>query len=280
MSTVEHRLQLIRHVALDLDGTVYRGATVFPFTLPFLATLQELGIAYSFLTNNSSRSTAEYVRHLNALGIPANLDQLFTSTGSTVAFLREEYPKVQRLFVLGTAGLSEELSQAGFAVTADDAQDVPDAVVVGFDTGLEYARLCRAAYWIQQNRIFIATHPDRICPSDQPTLLVDCGAICAALTEATGRRPDAVLGKPDPRMVQGILERHRLAPRELAVVGDRLYTDMELGRRSGALSVLVLTGETRPDHLDYIDMDPSPDVVVADLEEFGQRLRNSAATPK
>ena len=116
--------------------------------------------------------------------------------------------------------------------------------VVGFDTELTFARLCRAAYWISKGKPFIATHPDRICPTDQPTVLVDCGAICAALEQAAGRGPDVVLGKPDPCMLRGILSRHALAPEQLAMVGDRLYTDMAMARRAGALGVLVLTGET------------------------------------
>src|SRR5207302_5346002 len=104
---------------------------------------------------------------------------------------------------------------------------------VGFDTTLVFSRLCRAAYWIKQGKPFIATHPDLVCPTDYPTVLVDCGSVCAALEKAAGRSPNAVLGKPDPGMIAGILERHNLAPAELAMAGDRLYTDMEMARLAG-----------------------------------------------
>ena len=265
------RLRRIRHVALDMDGTIYSGSTLFPFTLPFLALLKQLGIGYTFLTNNSSRSTREYLVELARLGIPATETELFTSTRATINFLRRDYPQGSRLFVLGTSSLAAEMAENGFVVTQDKATDEPDAVVVGFDMTLVFSRLCRAAYWIQQGKPFIATHPDLVCPTDEPTVLVDCGSLCAALEKAAGRAPDAVLGKPDPGMISGILERHGLAPAELAMAGDRLYTDMEMARRAGALSVLVLTGETTPESANEANI--PVDLVVHDLAAFGDLLR-------
>ena len=182
-------------------------------------------------------------------------------------------PALRRLFVLGTVSMSRELEAAGFTLTADSANDEPDGVLVGFDTGLKYSRLCRAAYWISKGKPFLATHPDRVCPTDQPTMLVDCGAICAALKEATGRAPDVVLGKPDPCMLRGILRRHALVPRQLAMVGDRLYTDMAMAHRAGAFGVLVLTGETTA--AAGTKHSPAPDLVVSGLAEFGEQLRQT-----
>jgi NagD protein len=266
-------LRQIRHVALDLDGTIYRGGTVFPSSLPFLKLLEELGIGYTFLTNNSSKSTRDYLAHLQRLGITAGPGQLYTSTQSAIQFLRESMPQVKRLFVLGTPSLIDEMRAEGFASTADDAADEPDAVLAGFDTTLVFSRLCRAAYWISKGKPFIATHPDRVCPTDQPTVLVDCGSICAALQQATGRTPDAVLGKPHPSMLRGILQRHALSAAQLALVGDRLYTDMAMARSVGALAVLVLTGETTLADLKQVKS--PPDLVVPGLAEFGQKLRSA-----
>jgi HAD superfamily hydrolase (TIGR01450 family) len=265
------RLTGIRHIALDMDGTIYSGGTLFDSTRPFLALLGDLGIRHTFLTNNSSKSAKDYLAHLNRIGIPATADQLYTSTQATIEYLREQMPAVRRLFVLGTASMRKEMEAAGFALTADSAQDEPDAVVVGFDTELVYPRLCRTAYWISQGKPFVATHPDRICPTDQPTVLVDCGAVCAALERATGRGPDVVLGKPDPCMLRGILHRHSLAAEELAMVGDRLYTDMAMARKAGALGVLVLTGETT--RAAATKHSPPPDLIVSGLAELGERLR-------
>ncbi len=265
------RLREIRHFALDMDGTIYKGGTIFKETVPFLQLLKAIGIGCTFITNNSSESTAEYLARLERLGVRVTGEQLYTSTQATIEYLRRKWPRCRRLFVLGTPSLIGELTAAGFESITDSASDEPDAVLVGFDTTLTYARLCRAAWWIARGKPFIATHPDRICPTDQPTVLVDCGAICAALREATGRAPDAVLGKPDPCMVRGILRRHGLQPHQLAVVGDRLYTDIVMARAAGALAVLVLTGETTADAASRAV--PAPDLVVRGLAELGKRLR-------
>ncbi|HWQ91857.1 MAG TPA: HAD-IIA family hydrolase, partial [Clostridia bacterium] len=265
------RLAAIRHVALDMDGTIYSGGTLFSFTIPFLESLTQLGIGYTFLTNNSSKSSRDYLAHLGKIGIGASEEQLYTSTQATIEHLNEELPGMKRLFVLGTASMREEVASAGFILTEDSAEDEPEAVVVGFDTALDYKRLCRAAYWVKQGKFYIATHPDRVCPTDEPTVLVDCGAICAAIKEAAGRTPDVVLGKPDPCMIRGILHRHALRPEHLAMVGDRLYTDMAMARRAGALGVLVLTGETTAEQA--AKYSPAPDLVVPGLAAFGEHLR-------
>jgi NagD protein len=268
---LEHRLKQLRHLALDMDGTIYRGSSLFAFTNSFLASLADLGISYSFLTNNSSKSVQGYVAHLSKMGVTVTAEQIYTSTQATLEYLRGTRPEIKRLFVLGTPGMSEEVAAAGYILTADSALDEPDAVFVGFDTGLVYPRLCRAAYWIKQGKPFIATHPDRVCPTDQPTVLVDCGAMCAALKEAAGRGPDAVLGKPDPRMLQGLLHCRNLRPEQMAMVGDRLYTDMEMARRAGVLGVLVLTGEATAEEARR--QKPPPDLVVANIAELGELIR-------
>lgn len=267
---MDERLANIRHVALDMDGTIYTGGTLHTATLPFLARLTELGIGYTFLTNNPAKSVTDYLAHLQRFGIRAKHDQIYTSAQATIEYLRERWPQVRRVFALGTPSMCEEFAHAGFSLTADSADEEPEAVLVGFDLTLTYSRLCRAAWWIKRGKPFVATNPDRVCPTDQSTVLVDCGSICAALERATGRVPDAVLGKPDPRMLRGILLRHALQPEQLAMVGDRLYTDMAMARRAGTLGVLVLSGETTA--AEAAQHQPPPDLVVADIAELGDKL--------
>lgn len=272
------RLRDIAHVALDMDGTIYKGGTLFPCTLPFMAQMRELGIGCTFLTNNPSKSSADYLAHLRKMGLTATADELYTSAQATIDCLRRRFPEVKKIFALGTPSMLAEFSGAGFELAADDPNDVPDAVIVGFDMTLAYARLCRAAWWIQQGKLFVATNPDRVCPTDQPTVLVDCGAICAMLEKATGRAPDIVLGKPDPAMLSGILDRHGLRPAQIAMVGDRIYTDILMAHRAEAFGVLVLTGEATTH--DAEQADPRPHLVVPSLAELGALLaetRQSAA---
>src|SRR5580658_2241137 len=120
------QLRKIRHVALDMDGTIYTDKTLFKTTLPFLDLLAKLDIGHTFLTNNPSKSVTEYVAHLRNMGIRATADQLYTSTLATIDFLKKNFPQVRRLFVLGTQGLFDELENADFELTPDDPQAPPD----------------------------------------------------------------------------------------------------------------------------------------------------------
>jgi NagD protein len=202
------------------------------------------------------------------MGIDVDADAISTSAQATALYLQSSLPHVHRLFVLGTVGLQDDLKHDGFEVVTDR----PDAVVVGFDPNLTYDGLARTAYWISQPLPYIATHPDRVCPTDKPIVLPDCGAICALFETATGRRPDAVPGKPSSAMLQAILNRHGLAPNDTAIVGDRLYTDMRMAREARAVAVLTLTGETKRSQLDGCSPSDRPDIVVADVEELGKLL--------
>ena len=269
----QQRLREIAHVALDMDGTIYKGGTLFSCTLPFIAQMRELGIGCTFLTNNPSKSSADYLAHLREMGLPAKADELYTSAQATIDCLRRRFPEVKKIFALGTPSMLAEFQGAGFDLTSDDAADAPDAVIVGFDMTLSYARACRAAWWIQQGKLFVATNPDRVCPTDQPTVLVDCGSICAMLEKATGRAPDIVLGKPDPAMLSGILDRHGLSPSQIAMVGDRIYTDILMAHRADAFGVLVLTGEATA--TDAEKANPRPHLVVPSLAEFGALLSDA-----
>lgn len=264
------RLRQLSHIALDMDGTIYTGETLLPSTIPFLNQIQSLGIRYSFVTNNPSKSVADYLTKLERMGLSPSPGQLYTSAMATIDFLRREHPGVKRIFALGTASMCDEFVAAGFDLADDSPEDEPDAVIVGFDMTLEYDRLCRAAWWISRGRTYIATNPDLVCPTDLPTVLVDCGSICAMLEKATGRSPDKVLGKPDPDMITGIVDRDSITPQQVAMVGDRLYTDILMAHRSGALGVLVLTGECTSEQAR--DASPAPDLILPSLAEFGELL--------
>jgi HAD superfamily hydrolase (TIGR01450 family) len=256
-----------------MDGTIYKGGTLFPFTAAFLQRLRDLGIGYSFLTNNPSKSTSDYLSHLEKLGLSARREELHTSAQATLDYLRARLPHARRLFLLGTPSMIAEFEAAGFVSTRDDADDEPDAVVVAFDTTLTFSRLGRACWWVGQGKPYLATNPDFVCPTDEPTILVDCGSVCAAIGKATGRNPDVTLGKPDPDMLSGILRRHGLQPHEIAMVGDRLYTDVRMAQRAGAVSVLVLSGEATA--ADAAGSASPPDLVFPSLAEFGELLHSA-----
>lgn len=273
VDNLKERLAGIKHVALDMDGTIYLSNTIFPFTIPFLEKLRNIGISYSFLTNNPTKSLDDYLEKLHKMGIEATSAEMYTTTVAMIDYIKLHYPKAHRLFLLGTESMQSQFEAAGFEQTADDPDDVPDIIVASFDMTLIYPRLCRAAWWVSQGVPYLATNPDKVCPTDQRTVLVDCGSICKCLEYATGRKPDVTLGKPDPNMLINILEQKHLKPSEIAMVGDRIYTDIAMAQNAGAFGVLVLSGETT---LEVAQSAPNPpDLIVKNIEEFGKLLENS-----
>ena len=267
------RLRKLKHFALDMDGTIYLGTTLFPYTKAFLGGVKEMGLNYSFLTNNPSAGIADYLAKLAKLGIEATREEMYTTSIATIDYIKTHYPEAKRLFLLGTPSMIAEFEKAGFISTDDSAEDVPDVVVVAFDKTLQYDRLCRAAWWVSQGVPYIATNPDRVCPTDQPVVLVDCGSICECIAHATGRRPDITLGKPDPNMLSGILGRFGYEADEVAMVGDRIYTDIEMAHNAGAFGVLVLSGETT---LEVCDAAPKqPHLVCDSIEVLGELVKEA-----
>lgn len=263
----------IKHVALDMDGTIYMGSTLFPFTIKFLKSLKDNGIGYSFLTNNPTKSTEDYLKKLEKLGIACTKDEMNTSAVSTIDYIKTHFPEAKRLFMLGTPSMIAEFEAAGFESATDSPEDRPDVLVVAFDMTLTYERLCRAAWWASQGVPYIATNPDKVCPTDQEVILVDCGSICKSIEYATGRQPDIVIGKPNPGMLTVIQEKYGLKPDEVAMCGDRIYTDVKTAQNSGGLGVLVLTGETSLET--GLKNDPQPPIIAENIEVFGELLLRS-----
>lgn len=266
-----HALAKIKHVALDMDGTIYLGNTLFPYTQPFLDTLRKLGISYSFLTNNPTKNAGDYLLKLRRLGIEATEEQMYTSSIATIDYIHEHYPQAKRIFALGTPSMQEEFRKGGFELCEDSPEDRPDVLVAAFDMTLTYSRLCRAAWWASHPDIpYIATNPDWVCPTDEQTILVDCGSLCKAIEGATKRQPDVVIGKPNPNMLWCIRDKYKLHDDEIAMVGDRIYTDVATAQNAGSFGVLVLSGETTLEvSLTY---KRQPDLTAASIKELGELL--------
>lgn len=264
----------IKHVALDMDGTIYLGNTLFPYTQNFLRTLRDNGISYSFLTNNPTKSSKDYLLKLQQLGIKATEEQMYTSSIATIDYIHQHHPQAKRIFALGTPSMQQEFMKAGFELTEDSPDDRPDLLVVAFDMTLTYTRLCRAAWWASKADIpYIATNPDWVCPTDQETILVDCGSICKAIEGATKRQPDIVIGKPNPNMLYCIRDKYGLQSDEIAMCGDRIYTDVATAQNAGSLGVLVLSGETTLQQ--SLTYERQPDITALSIAEFGALLEAS-----
>lgn len=222
----------------DLDGTIYLGNQALPGAIECLKKLDQLGKTVCFLTNNSSRDKSEYVKKISALGYPVDTSRIITSTMAAIQYLKTRAPG-KTVFPVGTAPFVEELQAAGIPLADEDA----DIVLLGFDTTLTYDKIWKANILLEKGKEFITTHPDTVCPSDKGDM-PDVGALMALLECSSGRTPSVICGKPYSPMAEIVSGLFHTPKERIAMVGDRLYTDILFGINNGLQSVLVYTGET------------------------------------
>lgn len=249
---------------LDMDGTFYLGSTLLKGSLEFLREVRRLGKKFLFFTNNSSQSPGDYVRKLSGMGCHVREEDIMTSGDVAAAFLWRHYPG-RKVYLLGTRPLEENFAAHHIPLT----REKPDIVMVGFDKTLSYEKLERACTYIREGAVFMATHLDINCPTEEG-FIPDCGAICAAIESSTGRRP-RYLGKPFRDAVDMILDRSRTNVDKVSFVGDRIYTDVKAGVENGAKGILVLSGETRQE--DVTSSPVQPDAVFTGLDEMAGLLK-------
>ncbi|MEI7988403.1 MAG: HAD-IIA family hydrolase [Chloroflexota bacterium] len=234
-------LQAVRFFLLDFDGTFCLGEHLIEGALRFIEVLRSQGKDFLFVTNNSSKHPWQYAHKITHLGLPIDAGKVFTSGEGTARYLAARYkPKLLRLYLVGTPALEEQFKQHGFKLVK--AQ--PQVVVLGFDTTLTYEKLSILCTWVSNGLPYFATHPDINCPTEDG-FIPDIGAMIAFVKTSTGRDPDAIIGKPNRLMVEMISQKFNRPFSDLAIIGDRLYTDIALGQACGIPSVLVLSGETR-----------------------------------
>lgn len=259
-----YRLGLPKAVVLDMDGTFFLGDKLLPGALELLDQLNEKGIPFSFLTNNTSKGKADYVHKLVGLGVKPADARIFTAGDATISYLKQNYPK-KRVFVMGTMSLRESMAEAGIALDSVN----PEVLVLAYDTELYYQRLVEFCLFLRKGLPYIATHPDLNCPSPRGPL-PDIGAMMAMIEVSTGRLPDVVLGKPNAGIILELARGWGLDPEDILMVGDRLYTDIALGKNAGVRTALVLSGETRRE--DLAGSEFVPDMVFEDLLDLGSAL--------
>ena len=257
-------LSRIRLWLFDMDGTLYLGERLFPFTKELLRAIRAGGGDYLYLTNNSSKSVPDYVRKMERLGVAAEERDFLTSAQATAWYLHRNH-EGKRLYVCGTASLRSEMRREGFPVVNDDP-DSAECVVMGYDTELTYQKLLDVSRLLTEHTEmpYIATNPDLVCPTEFG-FVPDCGSVCGMIKTATGRSP-VVIGKPEPLMPRMAMERMGVTPYETAVVGDRIYTDVKSGLNAACAGILVMSGETTPEIL--AASPDRPDLVLADAGEI------------
>jgi 4-nitrophenyl phosphatase len=262
-------LSCVRAVLFDLDGVVYLGSTPLPGAQDVFDWLDERGWPYCLVTNNSTRTPQQYQEKLRAMGIEVPVHTIYTSALATAQYLKKQYPNGAPVFAIGETGVFEALAETGFWI--DDR--APALVCVGLDQSLTYAKLKTACLAIRAGARFIGTNPDRTLPVEEG-LVPGNGAALAALETATDVTP-VVIGKPSATMIDLAIERIGARKDEVAIIGDRLDTDIEAGEAAGITTVLVLTGVHQVQ--DIPRFPARPDFIVDSLDQFRAALAGEAA---
>jgi 4-nitrophenyl phosphatase len=261
----------IRCFLLDQDGTFYLGDRLLPGALEFIRVIRERDLEFLFLTNNSSRHRRQYAEKIRSFGLDISDEKVFTSGEATAQFLSKQYPGAT-VHIVGTPALEETIESFGFRLTNEN----PDLVVLGFDTTLTYEKLWRLCNFVREGIPYIATHHDLNCPTEGG-YMPDIGAMIAFVEASTDCRPDIIVGKPHRPMMEALELKTGLPVEVMCMVGDRLYTDIALGKQ-GATTVLVLSGETKLNDLQGSEF--QPDYVVQDLAELSILLQNTPSVLK
>jgi len=247
---IRERLAPIKCFLLDMDGTFYLGDKLIEGSLDFLDALKRTGRTARFLTNNSSKSASVYAQKLEKMGVEESYRDVISSGHAAAHYCLKHFPG-KKCYLLGNAMLREEMIAMGLELTEDDA----DYVLVAFDTTLDYAKMCKVCDYIRYGKPYIATHPDFNCPTETG-FIPDMGAIMAFIEASTGRKADIILGKPYGGIVQEALERTGFALSEMAMCGDRLYTDVATGVNHGMTGIFVLSGEATLEDMEVSDVKP------------------------
>ena len=246
---MDSRLEGVKAVFLDLDEDDLPRGELISGALEFLSRCEEQGVQRYFLSNNSSRSVEQYVTKLHKMNIPCTADDVLLSTHDLLSWLKQE--GVTKTWAIATEGMCKMMEDVGISTRDDD----PEYVVLGYDTEINYEKISTASIHMHRGVSLVASHPDMVCPSPDGGL-PDVGAYLAMLKVTTGKDPVHITGKPNPGMIIHKIEELGLDPAECAMVGDRLYTDMEMAIQAGDVYLFVLSGEA----------------TMSDLQESGKEV--------
>lgn len=248
----------IRGIISDLDGVLYRGDQPIVESVEAFKAWHARGVPYAFVTNNATKSAAQFAAKLERMGVPTTAAQVFNAVSATASLMQQRWPKGTRVFAIGEAPLFEAIEASGFTLAGDDAE----VVVLGFDYALSYDKLRTAVRAALNGASVVMTNPDLLTPADdgfEPCV----GVLAAAVTAAVPSAVPIVVGKPEPFMVEAALAHVGTDKSETIMIGDQVATDVIAGQRAGVRSFLVATGLP---HTPVAGV--TPDRVIASLRDL------------
>ena len=227
----------------DMDGTIFLGDHLLPGAKRLIEELRRRDIPVRFLSNNPTKDPHLYVDKLERLDIPTPLEDIANTVVTMTRWLKDHHPD-KTVFPIAEQPLIDALQDAGIKIS-DDPEKI-DIVIASYDRTFDYHKLQIAfdAIWFHKRAILVATNPDRYCPFPGGRGEPDCAAIIAAIEACTQTKCQVITGKPEPVMLEVAIEGLDVNPRNCMMVGDRLYTDIEMAKKTGMFSAMPLTGDS------------------------------------
>ncbi len=267
-------LDYIELFAIDLDGVVYRGNITLPGASSFISRIRELDRSLVFVTNSTLRPRGYYAAKLRAMGIPAAPGEIITAAYATGRYLKDLFDSSSpTIFLLGERGLEEELEDLEPRYLSSQDEEVAQAVVVGLDRKVNYEKLCKAVRDVMEGALFIGVNGDPLWPVEEG-FMPGVGVFLAAIETATGVKP-FVVGKPNTYMLELAIQLFGCEPSRVLMVGDKLDSDIMMGRKVGAKTALLLSGVTSEEELRGVPPEMEPHLVARDLAHLGELLFHS-----
>ncbi len=252
----------------DMDGTIYLDDEVFPFAIRFINHLRAANKRILFFTNNASHSYDFYLDKLTRHGFSPTKEEIMTSGDVTAEYLLRHRPQ-KSVYLLGTEDLANNFKNRGIPLV-DGSAERADIVITSFDTSLTYEKMKNVCRLIRGGAEYLSTHPDFNCPTKNGPI-PDSGAISAFVTASTGVVP-TYFGKPYPQTVEMICEATGIDKEHMCIFGDRLYTDIAVGKRHGITAVLVYSGETQPADVEAATEEDRPDFIFDSLDDVDRAI--------
>jgi HAD superfamily hydrolase (TIGR01450 family) len=259
--------RLYEGYVFDLDGTIYLDDNLLPGAKRLIETLRELGKKVIFLSNNPTQDPKMYAEKLTKLGLPTPETEIVNTIVTMTRWLLQNYPDAT-VFPISEEPLKRSLREAGIRMS-ERAEEI-DIVIASYDRGFEYRKLQIAfdAIWFHKRARLVTTNPDPYCPMPGGRGEPDAAAIVGAIEACTGAKCEVNVGKPDPIMLETIMEMLELKTSECVMTGDRLYTEIRMALDAGMSSALVLTGETTAEALTDESEENKPDFVLDRIDRL------------
>jgi 4-nitrophenyl phosphatase len=252
----------IKSLIIDMDGVIWRADAPIGDLASIFNRIRMRGFKFVFATNNSTKTSEQYVTRLKEFGVDVELWQVVTSSQAVAHAMAQKFSAGTKVFMIGEDGLRIPLEERGFEVLSEGDAPQAQAVVMGLDRTITFQKAAEAALLVRNGVPFYATNPDKTFPTPRG-LIPGAGAWYSIVTTATNIEP-IVAGKPFPFLMDLSLEKLGTEKEETLVIGDRLDTDISAGQAVGCPTALVLSGVSTREQGEK--WSPKIDIIVDDLE--------------